>query len=150
MSHPTMPSRPDPAGPADRSMASRIRRLTPAALVALGLLLPLPHAATAQAKCLADGDAVTGKLRIVKTRHPNGTPITAYQVVTATPVCVLDMDEKPQDSTKFHVVPRDEAGEAALKRAVGRTVTVRGNPMPAHTAWHIGDAVMMEAVVSDR
>lgn len=148
MSLPSRSSRPT-SSPRDGSQPfAPVRRLAPAVLVALGLLLP--HPSTARPQCLADGDAVTGTLRIVKTRHPNGTPITAYQVVTAQPVCVLDLDDKPQDSSKFHVVPRGKADEAALKRAVGRSVTVRGNPMAAHTAWHIGDAVIMEAVVADR
>ena len=56
-------------------------------LLTCGLLaLPLPSAFAAD--CLADGDTVSGELRRVETRHPNGQPVVGYHVTLAEPVCV--------------------------------------------------------------
>jgi hypothetical protein len=60
-----------------RTGTSRLRRVGIAAMVALWLTMP----AVAQ-EAIKDGGVLTGTLRLVRTRHPNGTKIEAYQIVS--------------------------------------------------------------------
>jgi hypothetical protein len=111
-------------------------------LVTTWLLLVLP----AQAQdLLKPGDTITGKLRLVKTTHPSGTRISAYQIVSDNPRKFAKADDFCGDDPPrmFHLVAMDDEAKAAkLKKLLGRKITVvLEDFFCSETAWHIGDAV---------
>jgi hypothetical protein len=93
------------------------------------------------------GDTITGKLRLVETRHPNGTLIRAFQVVVDTPKMFAEKDDFCDGAPKtFHlVVVNDKPKEACLKKLLGKKVAVVAEDlMCSETAWHVGDAVLFQ------
>jgi hypothetical protein len=110
--------------------------------LAAGCLLPAnaqPRAETAL--------SVAGTLRVVNARHPNGTAIRALQVVATTPLALPDeFCERGKPLRTFHLVPKDQDTARKLDALVGRQVAIRGSEIfCSHTAWHIGDAVVLRA-----
>jgi hypothetical protein len=112
-----------------------------------------PAALAQDADCLARDAPVRGELKLLKTRHPAGYPIEALMFVFKPPICVMVMPElsagsKPErlEVSAMHVVP-SKKDAARLKRALRKTVTVKGNIVESHTAWHQGDAIMFEAEI---
>ena len=112
--------------------------------IVLAVLLLLTGGANAQ-DLLKPGDTITGKLRLVETRHPNGTRLTAYQVVSDNPRKFAKADEFCGDTPPktFHLVAMNDTAKAAeLKKRLGRKVSVVLEEFfCSETAWHIGDAV---------
>jgi hypothetical protein len=93
---------------------------------------------------LKQGDVISGRLRLVKTRHPNGTPLTAFQIVVDRPKELAAKDEFCDGPPKtFHlVVMDDKPKEAMLKKLLGKKIdVVLESFFCSETAWHIGDAV---------
>lgn len=125
-------------------------RVVFAALIALAL------AGVAQAQespkelpkeMLKPGDTISGRLRQMETRHPNGTLLRAFQVVVDTPKAFAEKDEFCDGPPKtFHlVVMNDKPREARLKKLLGKKVAVVAESlMCSETAWHIGDAVLFQ------
>jgi hypothetical protein len=114
-------------------------------------VLPLPDSGSAQpGEALRDGAVIRGKLRVVKTKHPNGTPIRAFQLVSAGGY-VLNGDEfceKDIALKKFHIVAKDRGTTKRLEASVGKVLSIKGRQFYcAHTAWHIGDAVAADAEI---
>jgi hypothetical protein len=113
-----------------------------AGLAALTLCMP----AEAQ-QPIKQGDILTGTLRVVRTRHPNGTKIEAYQVVSA-PRAMPANDEfcdYARGATTFHLFAMDKVARKRLKPHVGKAITVRANALfCSQTAWHIGDVAVPE------
>lgn len=98
---------------------------------------------------LKPGDTLSGKLRVVKTRHPNRTPITAYQIVVDHPKNFAKEDNlcDPKNSpVTFHLVVLDDKAKLVLlKRKLGKSVKVVAEDlMCSETAWHVGDAVVFQ------
>jgi hypothetical protein len=93
-------------------------------------LLALGTAAEAQTPIKA-GDTLTGTLRLVRTRHPNGTKIEAYQIVSAPRLMPADDDfcEDGKGVTTFHLFTMSEAARKQLKPLLGRTVTVQATAL---------------------
>jgi hypothetical protein len=114
------------------------------------ILLVLATAAAAQESAkdtLKPGDIITGKLRRVETRHPNGTLLRAFQIVVDRPKMFAKEDEFCDGPPKtFHlVVMNDKPKEARLKKLLGKKIAVVAESfMCSETAWHIGDAVSFE------
>jgi hypothetical protein len=54
---------------------------------------------------LKPGDTLSGKLRVVKTHHPNGTPITGYQIVVGHPKNFAKEDDRGGLPMAFHRRP---------------------------------------------
>jgi hypothetical protein len=81
----------------------------------------------------------------VQTRHPNGTPLSAYQIVVTTPKALAAEDEFCDGPPKtFHLVADAKTAEP-LKRRLGTIVAVQADDlMCSQTAWHIGDAVVFK------
>ena len=97
--------------------------------------------ATAQ-QPIKGGDTLTGTLRIVATRHPNGTKIEAYQIVSAPRAMPADDDfcEAGKGVTTFHLFTMTDAARKQLKPLLGKPITVKATALfCSHTAWHIGD-----------
>jgi hypothetical protein len=97
---------------------------------------------------LKAGDVISGLVRVVNTKHPNGTPIVAYQIVSDAPKKFAQKDEfcgaKPPKT--FHLVWTDnKAKTIRLKRLVGKKAEIVADDfMCSQTAWHIGDAVVLK------
>jgi hypothetical protein len=105
--------------------------------------------AAAPQNCLRATDPVSGTLRQVSTRHPNGTPIEVMQLRLDRPGCMvvpgLDGTPRPMRFQAVHLVSQDPALRARLRNAAGSRATVQGGDvMEPHTAWHIGDLVMLD------
>jgi hypothetical protein len=94
---------------------------------------------------LKPGDTISGKLRLVKTTHPSGTRIEAYQIVSDNPRKFAKADDFCGDDPPrtFHLVVMDDKKRAAqLKKLLGHKVkVVLDDFFCSETAWHIGDAV---------
>jgi hypothetical protein len=113
------------------------------------LLLSLASAASAQPSLtpLHPGDVITGKLRVVKTRHPSGTLIVAYQLVSDRPYTIEgdDFCDKDQPLTTFHLVTMTKPLQQTLQHELGKTRSVKAlDVMCSETAWHVGDAVVFQ------
>jgi hypothetical protein len=96
---------------------------------------------------LKPGDTITGKLRLVEARHPNGTLLRAFQVVVDTPKAFAKEDEFCDGPPRtFHlVVMNDKPKEARLKKLLGKKVSVVTEDLAcSETAWHVGDAVLFQ------
>ena len=118
----------------------------------LAVLLLASGGAHAQ-DLLKPGDTISGKLRLVQTRHPNGTRLTAYQIVSDHPRKFAKADEFCGDAPPktFHLVAmNDKARTAELKKRLGRKVSVvLEDFFCSETAWHVGDAVSFAWRFSD-
>jgi hypothetical protein len=96
---------------------------------------------------IKDGDALSGTLRLVGTRHPNGTKIEAYQIVSAPRMMPAgdDFCAAGKGVTTFHLFTMTGAARKQLKRYLGKPVTVKATALfCSHTAWHIGDVGVSE------
>src|SRR5207302_2771433 len=97
---------------------------------------------------IKDGDTLTGKLRLVATRHPNGTPIKAYQIVSSPRKMPADddfCDPKGPGATTFHLFTMTEAARRQLQPLLGKTITVRADTLfCSETAWHVGDVAVSQ------
>jgi hypothetical protein len=121
---------------------SILRRAGIVALGALWLTMPVD----AQ-EAIKDGGVLTGTLRLVRTHHPNGTKIEAYQVVSVPRVMPADDEfcDSDKGATTFHLFAMTDAARKQLKPLLGRTVTVKANALfCSQTAWHIGDVAVPE------
>lgn len=125
-------------------MAMRLR----VASLALALVLVAAQARAEDAPAIKNGDMLTGKLRLVQTRHPNGMPIRAYQIVSTPRKMPADDDFCNYDgpgATTFHLFTITKAAARRLQPLLGKTITVRANSLfCSETAWHIGDVAVPE------
>jgi hypothetical protein len=97
---------------------------------------------------LKSGDVISGRLRLVKITHFNGTPIRAYQIVVAAPKPLENMDHfcEGRPPKTFHLfVADDEPNFVILKKRLGKTVSVVGDKFfCSENVWQVGDAVVVE------
>lgn len=115
------------------------------AIIVVLMMLAATQAVSFAEESLKEGDVISGKLRLVKTRHPNGTPIIAYQIVSDAPKALAKEDEFCDGPPKiFHIVANDKTLKRGLDRRLNKKVAVHAdNFFCSHTAWHIGDVVVM-------
>jgi hypothetical protein len=115
-------------------------------LIVLALLSTTAQVRAEDAPAIKNGDMLTGKLRLVQTRHPNGWPIKAYQIVStprkmpaADDFCTYD----GPGATTFHLFTMAKGATSQLQPLLGKTITVRADSLfCSETAWHIGDVVV--------
>ena len=120
------------------------------AIVATLLLMALAGEALtvslAQAQqAIKAGDTVTGTLRLVHARHPNGTRIDAYQIVSEPRMMPADDDfcDAGKGVTTFHLFAMKDAEKRKLRPLLGKIVTVKADALfCSQTAWHIGDVAV--------
>lgn len=102
-------------------------------------------------ECLAPPSTITGQLRIVETRHPDGTPIRAFVVFVEEGQCVsvedVGGDHADVVLRDIHLAPKDDEA-ARWSDVVGKEVTVQGRMGLPFTAWHVGSAMMFDAAIS--
>jgi hypothetical protein len=116
-------------------------------ILAAGLAALLMGTPAEAQRPIKDGDTLSGTLRLVATRHPNGTKIEAYQIVSAPRVMPADDDfcESGKGVTAFHLFTMTDAARKQLKPLLGKPVTVKATALfCSHTAWHIGDVGVSE------
>jgi hypothetical protein len=113
---------------------------------ALGVAFLISGAADAQ-QPIRNGDTLTGTLRLVRTTHPNGTRIEAYQIVSEPRAMPAD-DEfctSGKGVTTFHLFAMTDATKKQLKPLIGKPVSVKATTLfCSQTAWHIGDVAVPE------
>jgi hypothetical protein len=113
--------------------------------VAVGVAALLIGSATNAQQAIKEGDTLTGRLRLVQTRHPNGTRLTAYQIVSEPRMMPPNDDfcDYDKGATTFHLFTMTDALKRQLKPWLGKTVTVRTDALfCSETAWHIGDVAV--------
>ena len=105
----------------------------------------------AQSACLALPTTLSGTLLVARTQHPNGTPITAYQIRVASPLSVEGMtSDGCVTASLIQVLPADKKQQRRFAQSVGKTISIISpDVFEAHTAWHIGEAVALQARVLD-
>jgi hypothetical protein len=113
-------------------------------LAAAAVTTVIASSALAQ-DAIKDGDQLSGELRLVRTRHPNGTRINAYQIVSAPRTMPTSDDFCDKPAKTFHIVATDAAKTKQLRSLVGRKVSLKADALfCSHTAWHIGDVMVSQ------
>jgi hypothetical protein len=111
--------------------------------VAFGLAASIAVAAEQQP--IKPGDTLTGTLRLVRTKHPNGKKIEAFQVVSAPRAMPKgdDFCDYDKGASEFHLFTMQDAQRKQLKPLLGKTVAVKASALfCSETAWHIGDVAV--------
>ena len=123
-------------------------------LVVMAGLAALCLCTTAEAQqAIKDGDILTGTLRLVRTRHDNGTKIEAYQIVSEPRKMPANDDfcDDDKGATTFHLFTMTDDARKQLKPRLGKSISVRAVRLfCAQTAWHIGDVAVPEWTVLDK
>jgi hypothetical protein len=136
----------------DEALGSKSMRVVRLAVIAGLAALCLCTTAEAQ-QPIKDGDILTGTLRLVRTRHDNGTKIEAYQIVSEPRAMPTDDDfcTAEKGATTFHLFAMTDAARKQLKPRLGKSISVRAVRLfCAQTAWHIGDVAVPEWTVLPR
>ena len=120
-------------------------RIVRLAIIAGLAALCLCTSAEAQAP-IKDGDILTGTLRLVRTRHDNGTRIEAYQIVSVPRAMADDgFCTAENGATTFHLFAITDAARKQLKPRLGKSISVKAVRLfCSQTAWHIGDVAVPE------
>jgi hypothetical protein len=108
-------------------------------------VLACSNAAAAEFEPIAEGGTLTGKLRLVPTRHPNGAKIEAYQIVSKPRAMPKgdDFCDYDKGATTFHLVTMKKELRKQLDPLLGKTVSVKVSALfCSETAWHIGDVAV--------
>src|SRR5689334_8804462 len=114
-------------------------------VLVLAVLACSTAAAAAEFEPIAAGGTLTGKLRLVPTRHPNGTKIEAYQIVSKPRAMPKgdDFCDYDKGATTFHLFTMKKELRKQLDPLLGKTVSVKVNALfCSETAWHIGDVAV--------
>ena len=117
--------------------------------VVAGLIALSMGAAQAQ-QPIKEGDTLTGKLRLVQTRHPNGTKLIAYQIVSEPRMMPANDDFCDYDKgvTTFHLFAMTDAAKKQLQPLLGKTISVKATALfCSETAWHVGDVAVPQWTV---
>jgi len=124
---------------------SRVRPIVAALLLVLLASETLFVSSARAQQAIKAGDTLTGKLRLVRTRHPNGTKIDAYQIVSVPRVMPADDDfcEAGKGVTIFHLFAMKDTEKRQLQPLLGKTITVKADALfCSETAWHVGDVAV--------
>jgi hypothetical protein len=119
--------------------------LAPRLIVLVLAVLACSNAIAADFESIAEGGTLTGKLRLVPTRHPNGTKIEAYQIVSKPRAMPKgdDFCDYDKGATTFHLFTMKNKLRKQLDPLLGKTVSVKVNALfCSETAWHIGDVAV--------
>lgn len=101
-------------------------------------------------ECVPPPSEITGQLRVVETKHANGSLIRAFVVFVDEGRCVsLENDDGERSNVTIrdvHLAPKDE-NVAGWNEAIGRDVKADGNMTLPFTAWHVGSTMMLDASI---
>jgi hypothetical protein len=119
--------------------------LAPRLMALVAAVLACSIAAAGEFEPIKAGDTLTGKLRLVPTRHPNGIKIEAYQIVSRPRTMPKgdDFCDYDKGATTFHLFTMKDALRKQLDPLLGKTVSVKAISLfCSETAWHIGDVAV--------
>ena len=110
-----------------------------AALVTTGA-----HASEPCVNDISDDQRVTGTVSIERVKDGLGRFEWPYLLTLAIPVCLVTEDpvDRVHSTRSIHIFATDHTIGARISRYVGKPVTVRGRPFPAHTSHHHAPIVM--------
>jgi hypothetical protein len=99
--------------------------------------------------CASLPETIEGLLRETRRVHPNGSVITALQVVVKQDILVVAAGRKGCSVARIiQVVPRDANEGRMISSRIGQIVRIKSPDIfESHTAWHVGDAVAMQATL---
>lgn len=113
--------------------------------VVCAALLAISHPAFAE-EALTSGGWLSGTLRLVHTKYPNGTKVEAYQIVSeprqmqASDDFCTNPDGK---ASTFHLFTKTKSDRVEQSRLLGKKLRVRvWDLFCSQTAWHVGDAAV--------
>jgi hypothetical protein len=115
----------------------------------------VPLATSAMAECLkanVEGQTAEGQLTTIRAQDPAGRPERPYILRLASISCLDadDPDEAVKSTRTIHVFAADEKLQQVLRKLVGKTVVLRGNPFAAHTAHHHAPIMMQVTEINQR
>lgn len=118
-----------------------MRRFLIAGFALIGLAVP------ASAQCMKSNTAkqiVEERLTIANAQDSAGRPERPYILHLPVAACIegTDPEDKVARTRTIHVYSLDNKIGAALRRFVGKSMLVRGKPVPQHTAHHHAPIVM--------
>jgi hypothetical protein len=119
--------------------------LAPRLMALVLAVLACSSATAAGFEPIKEGDALTGKLRLVPTRHPNGTKIEAYQIVSRPRAMPKgdDFCDYDKGAATFHLFTMKDDLRKQLDPLLGKTISVKAVALfCSETAWHIGDVAV--------
>lgn len=115
------------------------------ALATLALVLGVSSASAQGCMKSNEGEQILeGRLALGTFRDAADRPETAYILTLPVPTCLdaSDPDDRVASAKTVHIFSSKDKVHATIKRFVGKTVLVRGNPFGAHTAHHHAPIVM--------
>lgn len=115
------------------------------ALAAVALMFDISSASAQGCMQSNAGEQIAeGRLALGTFRDAADRPETAYILTLAVPTCLnaSDPDDRVASAKTIHIYSSKDAVHATIKRFVGKTVLVRGQPFGAHTAHHHAPIVM--------
>jgi hypothetical protein len=92
----------------------------------------------------AGNQVAEGRLSVGHGKDAAGRPQRPYLLRTPVPVCLdgADAEDRVKSTQTIHIYPANDVIARDLRRFVGQTVLVRGNPFPRHTMHHHAPIVM--------
>lgn len=96
---------------------------------------------------------MTGQLALIETRHPAGHEVKGWVLLTDGFCVSMEMLEGEVADVHpriVHLVFADNARPADPMQLAVEEVTARGELIEPHTAWHLGDIVMLNATIVGR
>ncbi|MBI3701109.1 MAG: hypothetical protein HY242_11775 [Afipia sp.] len=117
-----------------------------AMLCAAAAVLCFPIYSVSAEGPLTSGSWLSGTLKLIRTHHPNGQTIEAYQIVSeprqmqASDDFCTNPDGK---ASTFHLFTKTKSDRVHLSRLVGKKMQIRvWELFCSQTAWHVGDAAV--------
>lgn len=100
----------------------------------------------------SDKETAVGQLSIGSARDAAGRPERPYILTLRTPACLTaDDPEDNVDKTRtIHIFSSQDTVASRIARFVGKSISVRGRPFPAHTAHHHAPIVMDISAIEPR
>jgi hypothetical protein len=121
--------------------------------IVAGLLIAASQAAAEP--CMSDSsekETAVGKLSIGKARDAAGRPEHPYILTLQTPACLTadDQQDNVSKTLTIHIFSSHDTIAGQIARFVGKSVWVRGRPLPAQTAHHHAPIVMDISAIEPR
>jgi hypothetical protein len=115
----------------------------------------MASSASAAEPCMSDTsdkETAVGKLSIGRAQDAAGRPERPYILTLQTPACLTADD--PEDNVKktstIQIFSTQDTVSNQIARFVGKSISVRGRPFPAHTAHHHAPIVMDISAIEPR
>ncbi|TVR07395.1 MAG: hypothetical protein EA385_12910 [Salinarimonadaceae bacterium] len=119
--------------------------------IAVGALVAVIGAANAAAsECLPADAVISGEVRVVEGRHPNGQSLKGVVLFLPPGQCVtvdgLNGDMVDLPLRDIHLAFSDGA-PSGYADWIGEIISATGEMGEPHTAWHLGSVVMFDAKI---